>query len=124
MAGARPVWLTPWLDQRWGQALFACCCRGGRTSPTGTVESESTFFVGGTLNLSNPQFPSISGCTQIGPTLSGTGIFRNIYTFTGTAAFAGRSRRFFPGPSGVLAGAAAATRGGAGEMASGRAILA
>ena len=53
-----------------------------------TVDNELQFFVGGTLNLSDPQSPAISGGTKIGPTLSGTGIFRNIYTFTGTAFFA------------------------------------
>lgn len=51
-----------------------------------TVDNELQFFVGGTPNFTDPQLPTIVGGTQIGPTLSGTGIFRNIYTFTGTAS--------------------------------------
>lgn len=51
-----------------------------------TVDNELQFFVGGTPSFADPQLPTIVGGTQIGPTLSGTGIFRNIYTFTGTAS--------------------------------------
>jgi len=48
-------------------------------------DNELRFYVGGTVSLADAMFPTIVGGTQIGPQTSGTGLFRNIYQFTGTA---------------------------------------
>lgn len=51
-----------------------------------TVDNELTFYIDGSVGGTGTVLPDIVGGVQIGPTLSGTGIFRNIYSFTGTAA--------------------------------------